>query len=122
MKNLNSKKIKENFKLIKDYGSYDPNLEHDSCGVGLIANIKGMPSNEIIKKSLVALDNLEHRGASGADKNTGDGAGILIQIPYDFFEEETKKMGISITKGEFGTGLFFLSKDDDIAKKSQEIL
>ena len=78
---MNSKKIKRNFNLLESSGSYDPKLERDACGVGLVAKITGEATHDIVTKSLQALCNLEHRGASGADPETGDGAGILIQIP-----------------------------------------
>ncbi len=116
MKNMNSKKIKENFKMLKNMGSYDPNFERDACGVGLVANIKGVKSHEIIKKSLTALRNLEHRGASGADPDTGDGAGILIQIPHDFLLEATSNLGFNIEKDKYGTGIIFAGSN----KKSTE--
>ena len=85
---INSRRIKNNFKLLESTGSYDSKLEHDACGVGLVAKITGEPSHDIVTKSLTALCNLEHRGASGADPETGDGAGILIQIPHEFFKQE----------------------------------
>ena len=69
-------------------GLYDPRFEHDACGVGLVADIKGRKSNDIIKKGLEALINLGHRGAAGADPETGDGAGLLIQMPHEFFTKE----------------------------------
>ncbi|MBM01634.1 MAG: glutamate synthase large subunit [Chloroflexi bacterium] len=102
--------------MLKDKGSYDPTFERDACGVGLVANIKGIKSHEIIKKSLTALSNLEHRGASGADPDTGDGAGILIQIPHDFFSEETSNLGFNIEKDKYGTGIIFAGS----SKKSTE--
>jgi len=69
----------------KAQGLYDPANEHDACGVGFVVNIKGERSNDIVKKALQVLDNLTHRGACGCDPRTGDGAGILLQIPHDFF-------------------------------------
>ncbi len=102
-----SKKIIENLDYLKSRGSYDSSLEHDACGVGLIANIKGDPSHSIIEKSLEALKNLEHRGASGADPDSGDGAGILIQIPHEFYIRELKRSGINLVPGEYGTGIIF---------------
>ena len=102
---LNSKKIKENFNLLESTGSYDPKLERDACGVGLVAKITGEPSHDIVEKSLKALCNLEHRGASGADSETGDGAGILIQIPHDYFRDQLRNSNIELTKDNYGTGL-----------------
>ena len=107
---VNSKKIKENFKLLESKGSYDSKLERDACGVGLVAKIKGEPSHDVVTNSLKALCNLEHRGASGADPDTGDGAGILIQIPDSFLIEEASKAGIKITQENYGTGIIFCGK------------
>ena len=67
-------------------GLYDPSFEHDACGVGMVANIKGIKSHEIVDQGLEALCHLGHRGAAGADPETGDGAGILVQMPHNFFE------------------------------------
>ena len=95
--------------LPKKQGLYDPQFEHDSCGVGFVCNIKGMASNDIVRKGIEVLDRLSHRGAVGADPETGDGAGILIQIPHDFFKKECTKIGLDLPeKGEYGTGLVFM--------------
>ena len=122
MKKINSKKIKENFKLLEKAGSYDPAFERDACGVGLVANIQGVKSHEIIKKSLTALRNLEHRGASGADPDTGDGAGILIQIPHEFFSEEATNLGFSIEKDKYGTGIIFAGESKKSLANIKEII
>ena len=90
------KNVKEN--RSKNEGLYDSRNEHDSCGLGFIANIKGMKSHDIIKKGLFILENLEHRGATGADPLVGDGAGILTQIPHEFFVKATKKRGLQFTR------------------------
>src|SRR5690554_459579 len=66
-------------------GLYDPKNEHDACGIGMIANIRNRPSHEVVQKGLEILENLEHRGAVGADPTMGDGAGILVQVPHAFF-------------------------------------
>ena len=71
----------------KNFGLYNSEFEHDACGVAFVANMKGDKSHDIVEKGLTALLNLEHRGASGAEVNTGDGAGILIQVPDKFFRE-----------------------------------
>ena len=68
-------------------GLYDPRNEHDACGVAMVATLNKKPSHEIVASALTALRNLEHRGASGAEVNSGDGAGILIQLPHQFFRE-----------------------------------
>ena len=77
-------------------GLYDPRNEHDACGVGFIADIKGRKSNDIIRQGLQILVNLDHRGAVGADPLLGDGAGILIQTPHEFFFEECLKLGVHL--------------------------
>jgi glutamate synthase domain-containing protein 1 len=96
----------------KAQGLYDPANEHDACGVGFVVNIKGERSNDIVKKALQVLDNLTHRGACGCDPRTGDGAGILLQIPHDFFVRETAKLGFELpAPGEYGVGQVFLPLD-----------
>jgi glutamate synthase (NADPH/NADH) large chain len=93
-------------------GLYDPRNEHDACGVGFIANMKGQKSHQIVKDGLFILENLTHRGAVGADPLMGDGAGILVQIPDRFFREEMAKQGITLPKaGEYAVGHFFLPRD-----------
>ncbi|MFL5391050.1 MAG: glutamate synthase central domain-containing protein, partial [Myxococcales bacterium] len=90
-------------------GLYDPALEHDSCGFGFVADIKGRPSHEIVLQALEVLLNLEHRGATGAEKDTGDGAGILLQMPHAFLARECQKLGIDLPPpGRYGAGMVFL--------------
>ncbi len=93
-------------------GLYHPRNEHDACGMGLVASIRGEKSHEIIRKGLEVLINLTHRGASGCDPETGDGAGILIQIPHGFFSRECGKLGIQVPEaGEYGVAMCFLPVD-----------
>jgi len=93
-------------------GLYDPSNEHDACGVGMVAHIKGKKSHEIISQGLKILENLDHRGAVGADALMGDGAGILIQIPDQFYREEMAKQGVKLPPaGEYGVGMIFLPKE-----------
>ena len=93
-------------------GLYDPANEHDACGVGFIANIKGARSHAIIEQGLQILKNLTHRGAVGADPLAGDGAGILIQIPDQFFREEMAGRGVKLPPlGEYGVGMIFLPQE-----------
>ena len=93
-------------------GLYDPNNEHDACGVGFIAHIKGQKSHSIVEQGLLILKNLDHRGAVGADPLMGDGAGILIQIPDQFYREEMAKQGVTLPPpGEYGVGMVFLPKE-----------
>src|SRR5580698_6733695 len=90
-------------------GLYHPNQEHDACGIGFVANIKGQKSHDIIEKGIQILINLTHRGACGCDPETGDGAGLLIQIPHQFFARETAKLGFTLpAAGEYGVGMVFL--------------
>jgi glutamate synthase (NADPH/NADH) large chain len=90
-------------------GLYDPANEHDACGVGFVANVKGRKSHEIVRQGLRILENLTHRGAVGADPCAGDGAGILIQIPDTFLREECSELGITLPETEFyGVGMLFL--------------
>ena len=93
-------------------GLYDPANEHDACGVGFVANIKGKKSHEIIEQGLTILKNLTHRGAVGADPKASDGAGILIQMPDTFFREEMAKQGAKLPPfGQYGVGMVFLPRE-----------
>ncbi len=93
-------------------GLYRPENEHDACGLGFVANIEGHKSHDIVLKGIQILVNLTHRGACGCDPETGDGAGILIQIPHKFFERECKKLGFTLpAPGEYGVGMMFLPVD-----------
>jgi glutamate synthase domain-containing protein 2/glutamate synthase domain-containing protein 1/glutamate synthase domain-containing protein 3 len=92
-----------------EQGLYDPRNEHDACGIGFVVNIKGEQSHDIIEKGLQILINLAHRGACGCDPETGDGAGILIQIPHKFFARECAELGFTLPPaGEYGVGMVFL--------------
>ena len=93
-------------------GLYDPQFEHDSCGVGFVVNIKGKKSHKIIRDALTVLINLNHRGACGCEANTGDGAGILMQIPHGFFKEVSRKEKIKLPPfGDYGVAMVFLPRD-----------
>ena len=94
-------------------GLYDPANEHDACGVGFIAHIKGKKNHSIVEQGLLILKNLDHRGAVGADPLMGDGAGILIQIPDQYYREEMSKQGVELPPpGEYGVGMIFLPKEN----------
>ena len=100
-------------------GLYRQEFEHDSCGIGFVAHLKGKKSHSIISRGLETLINMSHRGAEGADSRTGDGAGIMIQIPRDFYLIQ----GYTLPpEGQFGTGLLFLPKDQEDASLCEEIL
>ena len=93
-------------------GLYHPQYEHDACGMGLVASIRGEKSHDIIRKGLEVLMNLTHRGAAGCDPETGDGAGILIQIPHVFFARECGELGMQLPgPGEYGVAMCFLPVD-----------
>jgi glutamate synthase (NADPH/NADH) large chain len=93
-------------------GLYDPKNEHDACGLGFVAQIKGLKSHAIIQQGLKILENLDHRGAVGADKLMGDGAGILIQIPDDYYREQLRSAGVTLPPPlEYGVGMIFLPKE-----------
>ena len=102
----------KHYHLPNKQGLYDPRFEHDACGVGFVCNIKGKRSNAAIKDGLEILNRLSHRGATGADPKTGDGAGILIQMPDEFFRKAVDKSSIKLPReGDYGTGLIFLPRD-----------
>src|SRR5690606_26182201 len=93
-------------------GLYDPKNEHDACGVGFIAHMKGVRSHQIVKDGLFILENLTHRGAVGADPLMGDGAGILVQLPDRFFRDDMARQGVTLPKaGEYAVGHFFMPGD-----------
>ena len=103
-------------------GLYDGHNEHDACGVGFVVHIKGKKSHDIVAKGIQLLVNLEHRGASGAEKNSGDGAGIITQIPHGFFIKKTSELGFSLPlPGEYGVGQLFLPKVESDRKEVQKI-
>ena len=104
-------------------GLYDPSQEHDACGVGLVANIKGIKSHEIIEQGIEVLINLEHRGAAGADAETGDGAGIMIQMPHEFFRRECAKLDIDLPHaGEYAVGMVFLPREHHARERCENII
>jgi glutamate synthase (NADPH/NADH) large chain len=94
-------------------GLYDPRNEHDACGVGFIAQMKGVKSHQIVRDGLFMLENLTHRGAVGADPLVGDGAGVLVQIPDRFFREEMAAQGVELPQpGSYGVGHWFMPQDE----------
>lgn len=104
-------------------GLYDPKFEHDACGIGFISNIKGKKSHKIVDDALEILLNLVHRGGIGAEEDSGDGAGILFQVPHKFFNKVCKNLSINLpNEGEYGVGMLFLSPDEDTRNKSLDVL
>src|SRR5512132_288163 len=97
---------------LSEHGLYDASREHDACGVGFVAHIKGQKAHAIVEQGLKILENLDHRGAVGADKLMGDGAGILIQIPDEYFRAEMAAQGVELPPaGAYGVGNIFLPKE-----------
>jgi len=104
-------------------GLYRDIFEHDSCGIGAVVNVKGHKSHETISDALFMLSNMEHRGGRGSDPKTGDGAGILIQIPHPFLKEVTSRSGFQIPEeGKYGVGMTFFPKNKQLHKKSKQLL
>ncbi|MDX0931705.1 glutamate synthase large subunit [Sinorhizobium medicae] len=104
-------------------GLYDPRNEHDSCGVGFVAHLKGEKSHQIVRDGLSMLNNLTHRGAVGADPLMGDGAGILVQIPDRFFREEMAKQGVTLPKaGEYAVGYLFMPRDEKLIAHFKDVI
>ena len=104
-------------------GLYDPRNEHDACGVGFIAQMKGVKSHQIVEDGLAMLENLTHRGAVGADPLMGDGAGVLVQIPDRFFREEMAKQGIELPPaGHYGVGHWFMPQDAAMREHINEVI
>lgn len=108
---------------MKTEGLYDPNFEHDACGIGFVANIKGRKSHQIIEDAIHMLTRMEHRGACGCETNTGDGAGILIQMPHEFFLDECTKLGFTLPPySQYGVGMVFFPQDAEAREECRTIL
>lgn len=103
-------------------GLYSSAFEHDSCGIGFVANIKSHKSHQIVSDALTILENMAHRGACGCENNTGDGAGILIQMPHEFFFDECVKLGLHLPAyGKYGVGVLFFPKDIRLREECRDI-
>ena len=104
-------------------GLYDPAYEHDACGVGMVADLHGRPDHDIVDRGLTVLERLAHRGASGAEVETGDGAGILVQVPHRFLSRAAEEAGFSLPEaGGYAVGLAFLPADHDDALKARTVV
>ncbi|NOZ01614.1 MAG: glutamate synthase large subunit [Deltaproteobacteria bacterium] len=104
-------------------GLYNPAFEKDGCGIGFVANIKGARSHSIIEDALTVLENLTHRGAAGSDPNTGDGAGIMIQVPHELLREDCDAAGIRLAEpGAYGVGMLFLPRDADQRRECEALV
>ncbi|TXI32450.1 MAG: glutamate synthase large subunit, partial [Niabella sp.] len=108
--------------MTKNKGLYDPSFERDACGIGFVANIKGNKNHQTISDALTILENMEHRGACGCEPTTGDGAGIMIQIPHEFFYDECLHLGITLPNiEEYAVGMVFFPKEQRIKEECREI-
>ncbi|MBK6938282.1 MAG: glutamate synthase large subunit [Chitinophagaceae bacterium] len=104
-------------------GLYHPSFEHDACGIGFVANIKGHKSHQHISDALTVLENMEHRGACGCENNTGDGAGIMIQTPHEFFFDECLKLGVHLPSfAKYAAGMVFFPKEIRLREECRDIL
>ncbi len=104
-------------------GLYDPSFEHDACGIGFVADIQGRKSHKIVDQGVEVLVNLTHRGACGCDPDTGDGAGLLLQVPHEFFQKRAAELGFELPDaGRYGVGMLFLSKDPEDRLKAREMV
>src|SRR4030042_4617702 len=107
---------------LHDQGLYETRREHDACGIGAVVNINGARDHSIIEYGKQILINLTHRGAAGADETTGDGAGILFQIPHEFFVNECEERGFSLPEpGEYGVGMAFGPKDPELRGRGERL-
>jgi glutamate synthase (ferredoxin) len=110
-------------KMPEKQGLYSPEFEHDACGMGIVSHIKGRKSHQIVEQALEVLVNLSHRGASGSEENTGDGAGILIQLPDNFLRQQMESEGVLLPeKGDYGAGMVFLPQDQKKRAEIKEII
>ncbi|MED4205459.1 glutamate synthase large subunit [Neobacillus mesonae] len=111
----------EPFQLPVKQGLYDPKHEHDACGIGFVANYKGAKSHHIIQQGLSMLCRLEHRGGNGSDPDTGDGAGVMIQIPHEFFQRECSKLN-KLQAEDYAVGMIFLPQDLEKRNKCEQVI
>lgn len=108
---------------VEQQGLYHPDFEHDACGIGFTAHLKGRKSHKIVADAIKMLERMDHRGACGCDPQTGDGAGILIQIPHEFFLDEGRKLGFKLPAvGEYGVGMVFFPDDEKERDECKDIL
>ena len=107
----------------KTAGLYSPEFEHDACGIGFVAHIKGRKSHQIVLDALTVLENMEHRGACGCENNTGDGAGILIQMPHEFLYNACLELGVQLPPyGRYGVGVIFFPREARFREECREII
>src|SRR3954468_22093072 len=103
-------------------GLYDPRHEHDACGVGFVVDYTGRKFHDIVRQAVNVLLNLEHRGACGSEKDTGDGAGILLQTPHEFLARECERARIELPRlGQYGVGMVFLPRDAEGRRECERL-
>ena len=108
--------------MAENKGLYHPSFEHDSCGIGFVANIKGNKNHANISDALTILENMEHRGACGCEVNTGDGAGLMIQTPHEFFFDECLQLGVHLPAyGKYAAGVIFFPKQIPLREECRSI-
>src|SRR5512147_2405231 len=113
--------LMENVPGSRKQGLYDPQVEHDACGLGFVVDAHGRKSHDIVRQAIQVLLNLEHRGACGCEKNTGDGAGILMQMPHEFLAEECEKLGITLPRrGQYAVSNLFLPTAEADRRRLEE--
>ena len=104
-------------------GLYSPQMEHDSCGIGCIANIDGTKSHEILRDSLTMLERMEHRGGTGSDPQSGDGAGVLIQIPHEYLRDQCVALNIELPdQGKYAVGMLFFPQNSAVREECRKVL
>lgn len=109
--------------ILENEGLYRSEFEKDACGIGFVANMKGISEHSIVKDALLMLENMEHRGGCGCEENTGDGAGVLIKIPDQFYRDEALKIGIELPQeGKYGTGIIFFPNNKRIVEICKEVI
>lgn len=102
---------------------YLPEMEKDACGIGFVAHLRGEKSHRTVQDALTMLENMEHRGACGCEENTGDGAGILLQIPHEYYAKETEKLGFTLPQaGMYGTGFIFFPQDETVRQQCKDFI
>ncbi len=108
--------------MASNQGLYHPSFERDACGIGFVANIKSNKSHQIISDALTVLENMEHRGACGCEANTGDGAGLMIQVPHEFYFDECVKLGFHLPSfGRYGVGVLFFPREIRLREECRDI-
>ena len=108
--------------MASNNGLYSPEFERDACGIGFVANIKGNKSHQIVSDAITVLENMEHRGACGCESNTGDGAGLMIQTPHEFFFDECIKLGVHLPAfGRYGVGVIFFPREIRLREECRDI-